>query len=67
MANKDVTPSPNNNKNNKRKGFRVVAITSISIFHPVKEDIGSVAALILPVKNTVTDTMNYISILQSSK
>jgi hypothetical protein len=67
MANDDETPFPNNNRNNKRKGFRVVATTAISKSHPVKEIIGNVAALILPLKNAVTDTMNYISILQSCK
>jgi hypothetical protein len=29
----------------------------------MKETIGRVAALILPVKNAATDTMNYINIL----
>jgi nicotinamidase-related amidase len=67
IANDGVTPFPNDNKNNKRKGFRAVAITSISKSYTVKETVRRVAALILPIKNAVTDTVNYISILQSAK
>jgi hypothetical protein len=67
IANDGVTPFPNDNKNSKRKGFRVVAIASISKSYTVKETVRSVAALILPIRNAVTDTVNYISILQSGK